>query len=230
MAQLPGLRDVNSDLQISNPQWRVDIDRDKAAAFGVTTDAGAHRALRRLRHAPDLDHLHRGRRLPGDPRGERQVPGRLRRARPHPRLDADRPARAARRGGDDAAHRWTAADQPPVAAAGGDDLVQSRARHVARPGDRGHPRGRAQGRPAGQHHHRLRRQRPAVRAGARRPGRAADGGGADDLHPARRALRELHPPDHDSLRPALGRHRRAAGAEDTSTWTCRSSRSSAFCC
>ena len=39
MAQLPGLRDVNSDLQISNPQWRVDIDRDKAAAFGVTADA-----------------------------------------------------------------------------------------------------------------------------------------------------------------------------------------------
>jgi HAE1 family hydrophobic/amphiphilic exporter-1 len=38
MAQLPGLRDVNSDLQINNPQWRVDIDRDKAAAFGVTAD------------------------------------------------------------------------------------------------------------------------------------------------------------------------------------------------
>jgi HAE1 family hydrophobic/amphiphilic exporter-1 len=39
MAQLPGLRDVNSDLQISNPQWRVDIDREKAAAFGITADA-----------------------------------------------------------------------------------------------------------------------------------------------------------------------------------------------
>ena len=39
MAQLPGLRDVNSDLQITNPQWRVDIDREKAAAFGVTADA-----------------------------------------------------------------------------------------------------------------------------------------------------------------------------------------------
>ena len=36
--QLPGLRDVNSDLQITNPQVRVDIDREKAAAFGVTTD------------------------------------------------------------------------------------------------------------------------------------------------------------------------------------------------
>ena len=39
MAKLPGLRDVNSDLQITNPQTSVDIDRDKAAAFGVSVDA-----------------------------------------------------------------------------------------------------------------------------------------------------------------------------------------------
>ena len=39
IAKLPGLRDVNSDLQISNPQTRVDIDREKAAAFGVSVDA-----------------------------------------------------------------------------------------------------------------------------------------------------------------------------------------------
>jgi HAE1 family hydrophobic/amphiphilic exporter-1 len=38
IAQLPGLRDVNSDLQINNPETRVDIDREKAAAFGITTD------------------------------------------------------------------------------------------------------------------------------------------------------------------------------------------------
>jgi len=38
IGQLPGLRDVNSDLQISNPQTKVDIDREKAAALGVTTD------------------------------------------------------------------------------------------------------------------------------------------------------------------------------------------------
>jgi HAE1 family hydrophobic/amphiphilic exporter-1 len=38
IGQLPGLRDVNSDLQISNPQTKVEIDREKAAALGVTTD------------------------------------------------------------------------------------------------------------------------------------------------------------------------------------------------
>jgi HAE1 family hydrophobic/amphiphilic exporter-1 len=36
MAQLPGLQDVTSDLQIANPQVNVDIDRDKASALGVT--------------------------------------------------------------------------------------------------------------------------------------------------------------------------------------------------
>ena len=33
---VPGLTDVNSDLQISSPQITVDIDRDRASALGVT--------------------------------------------------------------------------------------------------------------------------------------------------------------------------------------------------
>jgi HAE1 family hydrophobic/amphiphilic exporter-1 len=35
---LPGLQDVNSDLQITSPQVVVNIDRDKAAVLGVTAD------------------------------------------------------------------------------------------------------------------------------------------------------------------------------------------------
>jgi HAE1 family hydrophobic/amphiphilic exporter-1 len=35
---LPSLRDVTSDLQIRNPQLSIDIDREKAAAFGLTSD------------------------------------------------------------------------------------------------------------------------------------------------------------------------------------------------
>ncbi len=38
MAQLPGLQDVTSDLQIANPQVNVEIDRDKAAALGITAE------------------------------------------------------------------------------------------------------------------------------------------------------------------------------------------------
>ncbi|MDE3166951.1 MAG: efflux RND transporter permease subunit, partial [Acidobacteriota bacterium] len=36
--EVPGLTDVNSDLQISSPQIIVDIDRDRAAALGLTAD------------------------------------------------------------------------------------------------------------------------------------------------------------------------------------------------
>jgi hydrophobic/amphiphilic exporter-1 (mainly G- bacteria), HAE1 family len=36
MSALPGLQDVNSDLQITSPKVRVDIDRDKASALGIT--------------------------------------------------------------------------------------------------------------------------------------------------------------------------------------------------
>jgi len=38
MKDVPGLQDVNSDLQIKNPQINVMIDRDKAAALGVTAE------------------------------------------------------------------------------------------------------------------------------------------------------------------------------------------------
>jgi hydrophobic/amphiphilic exporter-1 (mainly G- bacteria), HAE1 family len=38
LRQLPVLQDVNTDLQITSPQVVVNIDRDKAAALGVTAD------------------------------------------------------------------------------------------------------------------------------------------------------------------------------------------------
>src|SRR5262249_5870751 len=36
LRQLLGLQDVTSDLQMKNPQVNIDIDRDKAAALGVS--------------------------------------------------------------------------------------------------------------------------------------------------------------------------------------------------
>ncbi len=38
LAKLDGLRDVTTDLYIQNPQMTVDIDREKAAVYGVTAD------------------------------------------------------------------------------------------------------------------------------------------------------------------------------------------------
>ena len=39
MRQIPGMVDVNSDMQISSPQVMVDIDRDRAVSLGVTPEA-----------------------------------------------------------------------------------------------------------------------------------------------------------------------------------------------
>jgi hydrophobic/amphiphilic exporter-1 (mainly G- bacteria), HAE1 family len=38
MAKLPGLRDVTTDLYIKNPQVTVEVDREKAAVYGVSID------------------------------------------------------------------------------------------------------------------------------------------------------------------------------------------------
>src|SRR3954464_6722767 len=38
IAAIPGLRDVNSDLYIKNPQMGVEIDREKAAVYGITIE------------------------------------------------------------------------------------------------------------------------------------------------------------------------------------------------
>jgi len=38
METIPGLQDVNSDLQITNPQLNVNIDRDKASSLGITPE------------------------------------------------------------------------------------------------------------------------------------------------------------------------------------------------
>jgi HAE1 family hydrophobic/amphiphilic exporter-1 len=39
ISKIEGLRDVNSDLAVTNPQMGVEIDREKAAVYGVTIDA-----------------------------------------------------------------------------------------------------------------------------------------------------------------------------------------------
>ena len=38
MSELPGFQDVTTDLQLRNPQVRIDIDREKAASLGVTPE------------------------------------------------------------------------------------------------------------------------------------------------------------------------------------------------
>src|SRR3569832_2701856 len=39
LATVPGIQDLTSDLEVTSPQVNVEIDRDKAAALGVTANA-----------------------------------------------------------------------------------------------------------------------------------------------------------------------------------------------
>jgi len=77
MATLPGLRDVTTDLQIRNPVSFVDIDREKAAAYGISADQirlalynafGAYQASTIYTQATDYQVIvEAGREFQGDP-------------------------------------------------------------------------------------------------------------------------------------------------------------------
>jgi HAE1 family hydrophobic/amphiphilic exporter-1 len=57
MRELPGLQDVTSDLLLKNPQVRVEIDRDRAAALGVTPERIEDALYTAYGSRPDLDDL-----------------------------------------------------------------------------------------------------------------------------------------------------------------------------
>ena len=38
IAKIPGLLDVTTDLYIKNPQVTIEVDREKAAVYGITVD------------------------------------------------------------------------------------------------------------------------------------------------------------------------------------------------
>ena len=61
---------------------------------------------------------------------------------------------------------------------------------------------------------------PAV---AQQPAPAGAGGAGGRLYRAGHSLRELHPSDHHPVDPAVGRHRRVAGAASSRAWSSASS-------
>ena len=93
-----------------------------------------------------------------------------------------------------------------------DHFVQSEAGEIARRGGR---RDQCSNRPhqhALCHHRHDGRHRAAVPAIAVQRADPDPDGDRRRLHPARRSVRELHPPHHHSVDAAVGRRRRAAGA------------------
>ena len=178
--------------------------------------AGDRRYLeRRLRPAPDHAIFHPAQNLfrrAGDP--ARIAEGPLDARSPLREVAADRRRGAAVRSRHRRLQRRRAAfDCPSGPIPRGDDHVQSETRRRARPGRRRRQRGVAPDRHAGLDHPDL----PGQRAGV--PDLAAQRAGADRrradrrLHHPRHPLRKLHPPADNSLDLAVGRHRRAVGAE-----------------
>jgi HAE1 family hydrophobic/amphiphilic exporter-1 len=130
ISKIPGLLDVTTDLYIKNPQVTVEVDREKAAVYGVTID----------QVAPGRHNLYAGQRLSGNPGERARIPDRPERSRPYVSEDIERHLGAAVGGDPFRAHGRALAGQSPGPAAGGDDLVQSGARHLARSGGRCDPK------------------------------------------------------------------------------------------
>ena len=133
---LPGLQDVNSDLQITSPQITVDIDRNRASALGVTADQ-IENALGAAYGAKQVSTIYTPiQSVLGHPRGRSAVPARSHRAAAplHP-LEYGQ-ARAARLAGHAGAGAGPADREPSRPAPRGHDLLQSEAGSLAQRGGR----------------------------------------------------------------------------------------------
>ena len=74
IAQIPGLLDVTTDLYIKNPQMTVEIDREKAAVYGIGTDQIRNQLFNAFGVAADRHHLQTVERLPDHPGGAAALP------------------------------------------------------------------------------------------------------------------------------------------------------------
>ncbi len=143
IAEVAAIRDVTTDLDLRNPQMNIEIDREKAAVYGISIDqvrqelfnAFGSRQVATI-YTPDDDFQVI---LESKPEFQIRHFGAL----AYLPQDHERSVGAA--GGGDAAVGVgrPAPGQPPGQPAGGDALVQSGPRCVARPGGRRHPRHRA---------------------------------------------------------------------------------------
>ena len=215
-SQAPELADVASDLQQQGLAAYIDDRPRHRRALRHHAGDRRQRALRRLRPAHHLDHLHPVQPVPRDPGGRSRrcrrsldVAGRDLPAVVAPPAARCRCRRSPRSSSRPAPLQINHLGQFPAttisfnlapgvslgAAVDGDPRRRSRTSACRRASS---PPSRA----------RRWRSRPRWQRAAADPG-----GDRHRLHRAGRALRELHPPGHDPLDAALGRRRRAAGAD-----------------
>ena len=208
LRELNGIVDVSSDLQLTNPQVNVALDRARIAALGLTVDQvastlstafgqrqvaviyapnNAYQVIMRVAPEYQRDASALALLYLRTPSGQ-QVP-----------LSSLTQIEHGRR---------AAVGQSHGPAAVGDAVVQPPARRRAR---RRGDAGRRGGAPdaAGVGRDQLPGQRPGLPGFHARPRAHPADGDLRDLRRPRHPLRELHPPAHDSLGTAVGRPRRA---------------------
>ena len=215
LARIPSIVDVASDLQASGRSVTVDLDRADAARFGITPaivdnalyDAYGQRIISTIFTQSNQYRVI----LDIDPKMARSLElaeqplfaiGRL-----DLRPDAAELGRQFR--GEDVA----AADLASEAVPGDDNLVQPRPGRFARRSGRADKCGPRRHQSAGKLRGQLPGRGAGVPIGSVERGVPARRGGRDHVYRARRALRELHPPDHDPDHAAVGGHRRAPDLE-----------------
>jgi multidrug efflux pump subunit AcrB len=211
MRAIPSLTDINSDLQISSPQVIVDIDRDRASALGLTAD-GIENALYNAYGSRQVSSIYTSTNdyqvilelLPKyqiDPNvlnmlyissGTRQ------------QIALGSVARLHGRGALSVAHLG----QLPAV------TISFNLLPGVSPGRPWTACSRPPLKSAGYRAYQLPGRCGCLSILARRNGSAAGDGDPGDLHGAGHSLRELHPPDHDSLRPSLRRTGRAGHPAD----------------
>ncbi len=212
MQGIPEIQDVSNDLEIKSPKVNLVIDRDKAAAVGLNatqienvlaTGFGPKWSSTIYGDATQYPRAHRSR-----SRSTSNTPTRSTSCRSRRR--AARSCRSqtvvAREG-----NRRPAEREPLGAAAVRVCVVRPAARRLARRGRRSHPpRGRRDA--AGDGVDRVRGFGEGLSGVDEEPRPAALRRHRRRLHRARRAVRKLHPPDHDSFGPAVRRSGRARDA------------------
>ena len=212
-APLPQLVDVSSDQQDKGSQASLVIDRDTASRLGITPQLIDDTLYDAFGQRQVVDHLHAAEPVPRRHGGGAALLAAPRDAARHLRALAHRRAGAARARSPATSPTRPARGEPPGPVPRGDALLQSRARESslgdAVDGRRGQPRassGLPATHPAAASRAPPRPSRPRCQRAAADPRRAGR-----RLHRARHPLRELHPPDHDPLDPAVGRRGRAPG-------------------
>ena len=218
----------SSDLQIKSPQTVLNIDRQKAAALGLTPSRFVQRALRLVRHAPGRDDLHRQQRLAVilelDPcqQNPRPFQGICSFERRSSSCRSSTVATLTQGAGP-----LTVNHQGQLPAV----TISFNSRRASPSARRSTASRKWSGGwfPA-DHHGRLFGNGAGVSAVAARPGLAAAGDRSRHLHRAGHPLRELYPPDHNSFGAAGGRRRCAADPDAVQDGPSASLRLSASSC